>query len=565
MRHIRILRLLAYITAITMLAALALLVRAPAQELEQESSHPVLLSIAVTPADASILPDRDIQFTATGTFSDGSTHDLTWSVTWSSSVLDVATINRVGNTRALAVGRTTIEAALGAINGSATLNVVLSGTFDLTGSMETGRYVHTATLLNNGMVLVAGGCCPSLPTAELYNPATGSFTPTGSMTAPYALATLLNNGMVLIEGGGATGLPGGELYNPLTGSFSYTNGKMSTPRDWHTATLLKNGLVLMAGGIDSNYNALASAELYDPATGTFTPTGSLNNARAGHTATPLNNGMVLMAGGCTGYCSPGYTNSPSVVEGELYNPATGTFTPTGSLNTARLFHTATLLNNGMVLVSGGQDSEGGDILADAELYNPATGTFTPTGSLNTARTRHRASLLTNGMVLMAGGADYWLVNFGESLGSAEVYDPATGTFTPTSSSLNDARYWETATLLNNGLVLIAGGVGMYQYEASAELYEPVLCPPPHLKSIAIKPERSTLSPGQTQRFIAIGKFSDGTTQQLASVTWSSSKPAVAQISNDASNPGVGLAIAAGTVMIEARAVWVRGWARLTVQ
>lgn len=515
MRHIRILRLLAYITAITMLAALALLVRAPAQELEQESSHPVLLSIAVTPADASILPDRDIQFTATGTFSDGSSHDLTWSVTWSSSVLDVATINRVGNTRALAVGRTTIEAALGAINGSATLNVVLSGTFDLTGSMETGRYVHTATLLNNGMVLVAGGCCPSLPTAELYNPATGSFTPTGSMTAPYALATLLNNGMVLIEGGGAAGLPGGELYNPLTGSFSYTNGKMSTPRDWHTATLLKNGLVLMAGGIDSNYNALASAELYDPATGTFTPTGSLNNARAGHTATPLNNGMVLMAGGCTGYCSPGYTNSPSVVEGEL--------------------------------------------------YNPATGTFTPTGSLNTARTRHRASLLTNGMVLMAGGADYWLVNFGESLGSAEVYDPATGTFTPTSSSLNDARYWETATLLNNGLVLIAGGVGMYQYEASAELYEPVLCPPPHLKSIAIKPERSTLSPGQTQRFIAIGKFSDGTTQQLASVTWSSSKPAVAQISNDASNPGVGLAIAAGTVMIEARAVWVRGWARLTVQ
>jgi len=114
-------------------------------------------------------------------------------------------------------------------------------------------------------------------------------------------------------------------------------------------------------------------------------------------------------------------------------------------------------------------------------------------------------------------------------------------------------------------VLIAGGVGMYQYETSAELYEPVLCPPPDLESIAVTPATSTLSPGETQRFIAMGKFSDGTTQQLASVTWSSSNPAVAQISNDASNPGVGLAIAPGTVKIEASAVWVRGWATLTVQ
>ena len=185
MRRIGIFRLLAYITAITMLAALALPARTPAQELKQEPPRPVLLSIAVTPADASILPDRVQRFAAMGTYSDGSTHDLTWSVTWSSSVLDVATINRVGVATALAVGQTTIEAALGAINGSATLNVVLRGTFDLTGSMETGRYVHTATLLNNGMVLMAGGCCLSqFPfQAELYNPATGSFTPTGSMNA----------------------------------------------------------------------------------------------------------------------------------------------------------------------------------------------------------------------------------------------------------------------------------------------------------------------------------------------------------------------------------------------
>ena len=254
-----------------------------------------------------------------------------------------------------------------------------------------------------------------------------------------------------------------------------------------------------------------------------------------------------------------------MVEGELYNPATGTFTPTGSLNTARYCSHGDAAEQRHGADGGRPGPRGRRHLAVAELYNPATGTFTPTGSLNTARTRHTATLLNNGMVLMAGGADYWLVNFGESLASAELYDPATGTFTPTSSSLNTARYFETATLLNNGMVLIAGGDGMGQYEASAELYEPALCPPPDLESIAVTPATSTLSPGKTQRFIATGKFSDGTTQQLASVTWSSSNPAVAQISNDASNPGVGLAIAAGKVMIEASAVWVRGSAWLTVK
>ncbi len=549
MRHIGILRLLASITAITMFAALALLVNTPAQELKQESSHPVLLSIAVTPTDASILPNRDIQFTATGTFSDGSTHDLTWSVTWSSSVPAAATINRVGAARALAVGQTTIEAALGAINGSTILNVVLGGGFALTGSLNTARYWHTGTLLNNGLVLIAGGTTGSygggfLAIAELYNPATGTFSYTGSLnTARYwHTGTLLNNGLVLIAGGvtfNNSGIANAEMYNPATGTFTPT-GSMNTARLAHTATLLNNGMVLIAGG------GIASAELYNPATGTFSYTGSMNAARFMHTATLLNNGMVLIAGG-------------GIASAELYNPATGTFSHTGSLNTARDYFTATLLNNGTVLMVAGYN---GFTVTSAELYDPASETFSyTTGSLNTPRYGQSATLLNNGMVLIAGGGDFSVPYY---LSSAELYDPATGTFSYATGSMNAARYLDTATLLNNGRVLMAGGFPVSSLN-SAELYEPVLCPPPDLKSIAITPATSTLSPGETQRFIAIGKFSDGTTQQLASVTWSSSNPAVVEISNDASNPGVGLAIAAGTVRIEASAVWVRGWARLTVQ
>jgi hypothetical protein len=531
-----------------MLAALALPARTPAQELKQELPLPVLLSIAVTPTDASILPDRIQPFTATGTYTDGSTHDLTSRVTWSSSVLDVARINRVGVATAFAVGQTTIEAALGAINGSATLNVVLRGGFVLTGSMNDLHFYDTATLLNNGMVLIAGGGVIASNSAELYDPATGTFTYTGSLNTGRSsqTATLLNNGMVLIAGGtsppywSGVSISSAELYDPATGTFSAT-GSLNTPRSFHTATLLNDGMVLIAGGLP----ATTSAELYNPSTGTFSYTGSLNTGRYWHTATPLNNGMVLIAGGSGG------------ASAELYNPATGSFSYTnGSMSIGRVWDTATLLNNGMVLMAGGAFTAG----TTAELYNPATGTFTLTGSLNTATAEQTATLLNNGMVLMAGN---WTGL--TSLDSAELYDPATETFTDT-SSLNTSRSVHTATRLNNGMVLIAGGwTGCCSATASAELYEPVLSPPPNLESIAVTPATSTLSPGETQRFIAMGKFSDGTTQQLASVIWSSSNPAVAQISNDGSNPGVGLAIAAGTVMIEARAVWVRGWARLTVQ
>ena len=519
-------------------------------------TSPVLASIAVTPADSSIAAGNTQQLTATGTYSDGSTQNLTSTAAWSASASSVATISNASGSQGLAtasgLGTTTIEAALGAISGSTTMTVTAG--FVLTGSLNTARASHTSTVLNNGMVLIAGGYNGNiLASAELYDPASRTFTSTGSLNNAriYHTATLLNNGKVLIVGGSDNNgniLAGAELYNPATGTFTPT-GSLSTARELHTATL-KNGMVLIAGGTDNNRNILASAELYNPTTGTFTPTGSLNTTRIYHTATMLNNGMVLIAGG--------YDNSGDILaSAELYNAATGTFTPTLSLSTARYKHRATLLNNGMVLIAGGQGSDS-NACASAELYNPATGTFTPNGGLNTARELHTAMLLNNGMDLIAGG-------YGPSgyLTSAELNNSATGTFAPT-GSLNAARYLHTATRLNNGMGLIAGGYNSSGYLASAELYLPETLTPPNLVSISLSPTGPTVPLDAAQQFIATGTFRDSSTEQLASVTWNSSDAAVVSITDDASNLGAAYALGTGAATVSACAGAVCGSTTLTV-
>ena len=333
-----------------------------------------------------------------------------------------------------------------------------------TGNLNAARELHTATLLQNGLVLVAGGgtdiCCEDiLVTAELYDPVTHTWSVTGSLnTSRFShTATLLENGMVLVVGGfDSPSFPSAsaELYDPARGTWTAT-GSLNTARYAHTATLLQNGKVLVAGG-DNDGSSLASAELYDRASGTWTVTGSLHNARRHHTATLLPSGMVLVAGGWEVF--------PALASAELYDPASGSWTVTGSLNTARYSHTATLLENGLLLVAGGRDVDPDKFyLREAELYDPASGIWTVTGSLNRPHYLHTATLLQNGKVLVAGGT-----SFGGFAKASELYDPASGTWTST-GKLNHGRYWHTATLLQNGTVLIAGGSRHKQVQPFAEV------------------------------------------------------------------------------------------------
>ena len=316
---------------------------------------------------------------------------------------------------------------------SASLYDPATNTFGPTGSLAEARGEQSSTLLQDGRVLVAGGGIAGwvfagsfLDSAELYDPAKGTFSATGSLATPREAhtATLLADGRVLIAGGMETqerSVASAELYDPKTGTFSPT-GSMATARAWHTATLLSDGRVLIAGGSPAAWSSgstLASAEVYDPKTGAFTTTGPMTYSRSFHTATLLADGRVLMTGGSNG-------SVESLFSAEIYDPKTGAFSATGRMTDGREYHTATRLVDGRVLVAGG----GGDyvnrnFLASAELYDVGTGTFSRTGSLTDARTNHTASLLADGRVLVTGGygAD-------APLASAELYDPKTGAFSP---------------------------------------------------------------------------------------------------------------------------------------
>jgi N-acetylneuraminic acid mutarotase len=273
-----------------------------------------------------------------------------------------------------------------------------------------------------------------------------------------------------------------ELYNPTSGTWS-TTAPMAIARSGHSATLLPDGRVLVAGGADDAGRTFTSAELFDPGSGTWTMTGELSAARSLHSATLLPNGSVLVAGGYAGRSdqhpqameiSEDERLSPSA---ELFDPATGTWAFTGDMVVVRLGHTATLLPNGRVLVAGGDvyaysRNTRGEELSAAELYDPAAGSWAATTSMHVARDDPTATLLPDGKVLVVSG-----VNLAGSpnAASAELYDPARGTWT-TTASMGGGRTFQTAVALADGRVLVIAGLrsteGGGNIMSTAEIYDP---------------------------------------------------------------------------------------------
>ena len=344
-----------------------------------------------------------------------------------------------------------------------------------------------------------------------------------------------------------------EIYDPTTGIFAPT-GNLATGRYSHTATLLNNGTVLIAGGLDEWGNILASAEIYDPATGTFTLTGSLNTARKAHTATLLNNGMVLVVGGTSGWGS-----DTDLSSAELYDPANGTFSNTGSLLTARSSATANLLKAGMVLIAGGWDINN-TALRSAELYDPNGGNFSATGGLLTGRGSHTATLLNNGTILITGG---WDIN-SNILDSTELYDPVAGTFA-TTGSLNTARSLATAMFSTTARFSLPAAWMKTTRLLPVWNMSAHLVIPPGLVSIVISPADPSISGGSSQRFTATGTFNDSSSQTLVSATWSSSDLSITILSNDATNYGDAMGVGQGTATVSACTGSICGSTTLTVQ
>ena len=419
------------------------------------------------------------------------------------------------------VGLIALLAAPGCINGE----TIVSPSHDTSAAddpaaQRAATHNIKAAIPDAGDVLIAGGADASnrsLSPAEFFDPSSGQFIPTGSaaLGRADASAASLSATQVLV-GGGFNGfgaiknfslnlegkvLSSAEIFDETTGMFAPA-GRMTTPRMGFTATALINGKVLLAGGFDDQNNVLDTGELYDPVAHKFSlVANTMSDRRAFHTATLLLSGKVLLAGGATNLTGD-TTNSA-----DIYDPASNSFTPaTFPMDHQRAAHTATLLTTGplagKVLIAGGV---GGSSFffkdSSAEIYDPASQEFTLLSSfMNEPRSMHSATLLDDGTVLLAGGFSGTVAVSGGALSgasglisnSAETFDPATGDFTCVggfntdttrcNQSMTVARAGHTATLLASGpsphRVLIAGGIGAADPAAhglelsSAELFNP---------------------------------------------------------------------------------------------
>lgn len=405
---------------------------------------------------ASLLPNGKVLVAGGG--NSAQTYDYTTGI-WS-SLLPLAASHSQHTATALTNGKLLIAGG-----GTAVAEILDSAVATWTNTannMTVAHEQHIAKLLPNGKVIVVGTLSNSSVT-DLYDPATGTWSSTGSLVngRSATAAVLLGNGKVLLASGYTNGpVTSSELYDYTQAKWSST-GNLNQGRGNHTATLLANGKVLVVGGVTSSgSNVLNSCELYDPNSGAWTVTGSLPTPVQLHVAVLLQNGKVLVAGGQNGSSSTGVAY--------LYDPAAGTWSATGSLNTPRDNFSATLLPNGQVLVEGG--GAGAGVTNTAELYNPATGTWTTTGNMAIARWLHSATLLPNGKVLVAGGNGP-----PGDLADCELYDPATRTWS-WGGNLNIPRSGPVASLLTNGQVLVMGGYSSSNggYQSTAEVFDPGL-------------------------------------------------------------------------------------------
>ena len=325
------------------------------------------------------------------------------------------------------------------------VTVAPSGVRIATGDMTSKRYDHSAILLGNGKVLTMGGNdgYVYLASCELYDPATGTWTATGNLASPARrpCAVLLTSGEVLMVDGSVS-----QRFAPASGTWSPPRPLVFYGRLFFTATLLPSGKVLVAGGTGgSGFNA--PAELFDPATDTWSTTGTPSTMRSLATATLLSNGKVLVAGG-----DPGL----ALTSAELYDPSTGSWTPTGSLNKGRYGPLATRLPNGKVLLAGGILN--GNPIPNTELYDPATGIWTPLGAMNQTHDYTETMVsLPSGNLLMVGRF------------TSELYDLGTGAWINLGGMATGGQL-PAVTSLPNGKTLVTGGMPGALPGRNAELF-----------------------------------------------------------------------------------------------
>lgn len=287
-----------------------------------------------------------------------------------------------------------------------------TGASTVAGTMLTPRYLHTATRLGNGKVLIAGHSFEDGMRlwTELYDPVAGTLTQTGDMNVARTrhAASLLADGRVLVTGGIPADTSSAETYDPLTGTWT-SLPQIPASLYMHTSTLLTNGQVLLVGGWGI---PTVPATLFNPVSNSFAWTGNHIVCREGHTATLLADGRVVVIGGGYGSQYPAAHSSA-----EIYDPATGQFTLTSPMVDARYAHTAAWLANQTLLIAGGTMNQSP---ATTEIYDPVTGQFTPAAPLLTPRRNHTATALPDGRILLLGGED----GQGQVHASAEIYDPA---------------------------------------------------------------------------------------------------------------------------------------------